>query len=198
MSVVIAIKKNDRIYMAADTLTSCGEVGTTYLGKDSRKICQFENGILLGHTGSVHNWQIVRSHPEYFTIPEDGIMTKKYVVQNIMPRIHKCYRDYEMIVKEEDEPAKMEESYILAFKDKMFVIDGVFCVEALDHFAEIGSGGDVTLAGLRWLDVQESMDGEQINKSLVDILRISDSRTRSVAAPFYLIDTVEQKFTLAE
>ena len=72
MSVVIAIKKNDRIYMAADTQTSCGDRKDTYLGEDSRKIHRFDNGILLGGTGSVHNWQIICAHPESFTIPESG------------------------------------------------------------------------------------------------------------------------------
>ena len=36
MSVVIAIKKNDRIYMAADTQTSCGDRKITYHSEGSR------------------------------------------------------------------------------------------------------------------------------------------------------------------
>ena len=72
MSVVVAIKKNNRIYMAADTQTTCGDRRINYHGEDSRKIHRLENGILLAHTGTIHNWQIICSHPEYFTVPEDG------------------------------------------------------------------------------------------------------------------------------
>lgn len=198
MSVVIAIKKNDRIYMAADTQTSCGDRKVTYHSKGSRKIHRFENGILLGHTGSVHNWQIICAHPEYFTVPEDGELTKKYIVQNVIPKIFKCYRDNDMCEKEEGEPAKLGDAYLLAYKDKLFQIDGVFDVEVLNHYAEIGSGGDLTLAGLIELDAGNEHDGQIIEDRLVELLRIAASRIMSVSGPYYMIDTEDQKFKMVQ
>lgn len=196
MSVVIAIKKNDRIYMAADTQTSCGDRKVTYHSEGSRKIHRFENGILLGHTGSVHNWQILCSHPEYFTVPEGGELTKKYIVQNVIPKIFKCYRDNDMCLKEEGKPAKLGDSYLLAYKDKLFQIDGVFDVEVLNHYAEIGSGGDLTLAGLIELDSDDERDGQIIEDRLVELMRIASSRIMSVSSPYYLIDTKDQTFKM--
>ena len=198
MSVVIAIKKNDRIYMAADTQTSCGDKKTTYLGEDSRKIHRFENGILLGCTGSVHNWQIICAHPEYFTVPEDGELNKKYIVQNIIPKMFKCYRDNNMCEKEEGEPARLGDSYILAYKDKLFRIYGAFESEVLNHYAEIGSGGDLTLAGLVALDDEDESSGDTIGLRLVELLRIASSRVMSVSGPYYLIDTKDQRFKMVE
>ena len=198
MSVVIAIKKNDRIYMAADTQTSCGDKKTTYLGEDSRKIHRFENGILLGCTGSVHNWQIICAHPEYFTVPEDGELNKKYIVQNIIPKMFKCYRDNNMCEKEEGEPARLGDSYILAYKDKLFRICGTFESEVLNHYAEIGSGGALTLAGLVALDDEDESCGEAIELRLVELLRIASSRVMSVSGPYYLIDTKDQTFKMVE
>ena len=196
MSVVIAIKKNDRIYMAADTQTSCGDKKITYLGEDNRKIHRFENGILLGCTGSVHNWQIICAHPEYFTVPESGEFNKKYVVQNIIPKILKCYKENDMCDKEEREPPRLGESYILAYKDKMFLIESTFDVEVLNHYAEIGSGGDFTLAGLIKLDSEKECDTEVIESRLIDILRIASSHVMSASGPYFLIDTLEQSFKL--
>ena len=198
MSVVIAIKKNARIYMAADTQTSCGDRKITYHSEGSRKIHRFENGVLLGHTGSVHNWQILCAHPEYFTVPEDGELTKKYIVQNVIPKIFKCYRDNEMCEKEEGEPAKLGDSYLMAYKDKLFQIDGVFDVEVLNHYAEIGSGGDLTLAGLIELDVGDEHDGQIIENRLADLLCIASSRIMSVSGPYYVIDTEDQTFKIVQ
>ena len=198
MSVVIAIKKNNHIYMAADTQTSCGDRKVTYLGENSRKIHQFENGILLGHTGSVHNWQLVCAHPEYFTIPENGELTKKHIVQNIIPKLFKCYRDNEMREEVEGEPSRMGDSYLLAYKDKLFQIYDVFDVQVLSHYAEIGSGGDLTLAGLVELDTEEVQDEQVIEKRLVDLLRISAARIMSVSGPYVLIDTEKQTFKITD
>lgn len=198
MSVVIAIKKNDRIYMAADTMTSCGDVKTTYHVKDHRKIRQLDNGILIGHSGPVRNSQILFAHPEYFKLPEDGVLTKKYIVYNILPKIFKCYHENDMLKIEKNKPAKMPDSYIIAYKDKMFLLNDVFDVTAIDHFVGIGSGSNFTTVGLSLLDEKEISDDREINEALTEILRISVSRCRSVGAPFYLIDTATQEFTLAE
>lgn len=198
MSVVIAIRKNGRIYMAADTQTSCGDRKISYHNEDSRKIHRFENGMLLGATGSVHSWQIICAHPEYFTIPEDGELTKRYVVQNIIPKICKCYRDNDMCEREEGEPAKLGESYLLAYKDKLFLIGGAFDVEILTHYAGIGSGRDLALAGLIELDAEDDCDGPMIEERIVELLRITSSRIMSVSGPYYLIDTEDQEFKMFE
>ena len=198
MSVVIAIKKNDRIYMAADSQTSCGDRKKTYHGEVSRKICRFDNGILLGHVGAVHNCQIVCAHPEIFTVPEDGNMTKKYIVQNMIPKLFKLYRDNDMCLKEEGEPAKLGDAYILAYKDKLFRIYDAFEAEVLGHFAEIGSGGDLTHAGLCELDTADIQDERMIEERLTELLRIAASRTMSVSGPYYLINSVDRKFKIAE
>ena len=198
MSVVVAIKKNGIIHMASDTQTSCGDRKKTYLGEQSRKIARFDNGILLGHTGAVHNCQIVKAHPEIFTVPEDGNMTKKYIVQNIIPKLFKCYRDNKMREKGENEPARMGDSYLLAYKDKLFQIDNVFDVEVHEHYAEIGSGGDLTHAGLIELDADEVQDKKVIEERLVDLLRIPANRIMSVSGPYCLIDSAECEYKIVE
>jgi ATP-dependent protease HslVU (ClpYQ) peptidase subunit len=184
--------------MAADSQTSCGDRKTTYYGEGSRKICRLDNGILLGHVGAVHNTQIVCAHPEIFTVPEDGNMTKKYIVQNIIPKLFKLYREHDMREKEDDVPARMGDSYLLAYKDKFFQIDTVFDVEVHEHFAEIGSGGDLTHAGLIELDADEIQDEKAIEERLTELLRLSASRTMSVSGPYYLINSVDRKFKMVE
>lgn len=196
MSVVVAIKKNDRIYMAADTLASLGEVKKNCLSDEGRKIQLLDNGILLGTAGSVYGIQRVLAHAELFTVPKDGVFDKKYIVQNIIPKLFKLYKEQNMLEKNKDQPDALPDSYLIAYGDKLFKISGVFDVLAIEHYATIGSGGNVALAGLIKLDEERIDDEQTINDRLIDILRTSESRIRSVGAPFYLIDTSGKTFKL--
>ena len=122
MSLIVAIRKNGRSYMAADTQSTCGDTKFSRLGKDARKIEVFENGMLLGYAGLVHNTQIVCARPELFTLPEDGILTKRHVVQNIIPRLYKCYKDHEMLMEKENAPVGADNEFLLAHGDRLFHI----------------------------------------------------------------------------
>ena len=192
MSVIVAIKKNCRIYMAADTQSSCGEKKITLLGKDNRKIRQFDNGIIMAHSGTLHNWQLVAAHSEFFTLPEDGILTKQHIVQNIIPKLSKLYMENDMLSKEDGEPDKLKDSFILAHKDKLFQIDDVFDVTVIEHYVSIGSGSDLTYAGLIELDAEDIRDEGELEYRLIELLGISSDRIRSVSGPYYLIDTEKQ------
>lgn len=196
MSVVVAIKKNDRIYMAADTLASFGEVKKNCLSDEGRKIQLLDNGILIGTAGSVYGIQRVLAHTELFIVPEEGIFDKKYVVQNIIPKLFKFYKEQSMLEKNKDQPDTLPDSYLVAYQDKLFKISGAFDVVTIEHYAAIGSGGNVALAGLIKLDEERIDDDQTINDRLIDILRTSESRIRSVGAPFYLIDTSSKTFKL--
>ena len=198
MSVVIAIKKNNRIYMGADTLASFGEVKRNCISKDGRKIQLLDNGVLLGTAGSVYGIQRVLAQSEIFTVPDDGFFDKKYIVKNIIPKLYQLYKSQDMLEKNKDQPDSLPESFLVAYKDKLFLITGVFDVVSIEHYATIGSGGTVTLAGLIKLDEEDEQNDEDINNKMIDILRISESRIRSVGAPFCLIDTINKTFKIVK
>ena len=198
MSVIVAIKKNGRVYMGTDTLTSCGEQKKNFFAQGNRKITRFENGILLGGVGKMHNAQLLFAHSEIFTVPEDGNMTKRYVVENIIPKIFDLYREHDMGEKEEGEPRLLGGAYVLAYKDKIFLIDSDFDVTVLEHYVSVGSGADLTRAGLAELDAEDVSDSEMIENRLLELLRISASYVKSVGAPFYLIDTENLEYKLAQ
>ena len=195
MSVILAIKKNDRIYLAADTQISCGDTRITTLTSFDRKIHKLDNGILLGITGAVSSAQIVCAYSEIFTVPEDGIITKKHIVQNIIPKLRKLYSDRGMLEENENEPDSLPNTFVLAYKDKLFFIANVFSVTVIEHYVAIGAGADVTLYGLSRLDGEEC-DEDALKEKLLELLILSASRVRSVGAPFYLIDTAHQSFEL--
>ena len=198
MSAVIAIKKNNRIYMAADTQVSCGERRTNPLLESDRKIYRLDNGILLGITGSAISAQIVYAYSEIFTVPENANMTKKHIVKNIIPKLQRLYKERDMLEKNEDEPSSLPNSLVIAYKDSLFAIGGVFTTTVIEHYLALGNGADVISAGLAKLDEETVNDEQVIRERLVDLLRISESRMRSVSAPFFLIDTERQEFELVD
>jgi ABC-type uncharacterized transport system substrate-binding protein len=163
---------------------------------EGKKIQLLDNGILLGTAGSVYGIQRVLAYAEIFTVPKDGVFDKKYIVQNIIPKLFKLYKEQNMLEKNKDQPDALPDSYLIAYGDKLFKISGVFDVLAIEHYATIGSGGNVALAGLIKLDEERIDDDQTINDRLIDILRTSESRIRSVGAPFYLIDTSGKTFKL--
>ena len=53
MSVIVAIKENDVVYMGADSQTTAGMRKRSYLNETGFKIVRLENGILVGFCGRV-------------------------------------------------------------------------------------------------------------------------------------------------
>lgn len=198
MSVIAAIKKNGCIYMVCDTLCSMGDRKLNPIGDENRKIYQLKNGMIIGDSGRALFAHIMESDTEIFTIPEDGELTKEYVVTVIVPKLVKCYKDNKLLEKSENNSTTAPNHYILVYKDKMFTINARFRVEKIEHYTCIGSGTAEAIAGLIALDEDNIFDRDEVNKHLIDIVRISASHKKSVGAPFYLIDSQRQEFKLVE
>ena len=198
MSVVVAIKKNDRIYMGADTQTSAGDRQKNFLGEGSRKIHLLDNGILLGLVGSKKGSELLATCPEIFELPESGEFDKQYVTEHIVPRVHERLAENDLLDKSEDEPVRWMCSFVLAYKDKLFWIPDAGIVTRLEHFVAIGAGDDLAYAGLEALDREEITDESAIYDRLEACLRVSADYRCSVSAPFYLIDSVRKEYKLVK
>ena len=121
-------------------------------------------------------------------------MTKKHIVKNIIPKLQRLYKERNMLEKNEDEPNSLPNSLVIAYKDSLFAIGGVFTTTVIGHYLALGNGADVISAGLAKLDEETVNDEQVIRERLVDLLRISESRMRSVSAPFFFIDMERQEF----
>ena len=198
MSVIAAIKKNGCIYMVCDTLCSSGDRQYTQIGEENRKIYQLQNGMIIGNSGRAFFAHMTESDTEIFTVPDDGELTKEYVVTTIIPKLIKCYKDNNLLEKSENNSTVAPNHYILVYKDKMFTINARFRVEKNEHYTCIGSGTGEALAGLIALDAEDITDRDEINKRLIRIVKISASHKKSVGGPFYLFDSQKQEFELVE
>ena len=83
MSLIVAIKKDDVVYLGADTRTTRGERVRSNLAREDLKIHKM-GSCFVGAAGTVANLQLMISHPEWFEL-KGKPLTKKFIVQKIIP-----------------------------------------------------------------------------------------------------------------
>lgn len=198
MSVIVAIKKNDKIYMGTDTQVSCGSRKWGALNEENRKIRRFENGILLGAVGSQRGAMLVSSHPEIFTLPEDGRLTKEHVVTKIVPEITKLFREADQIERNKGRIPRWPCTFLLAHGDTLFEITRERAVISIHHFSSIGIGCLATFSALMKMDGETLCDDDAVNEGLLKALRISAVHLQGIGAPYFLIDTERKEFQIAD
>ena len=80
MSLVVAIKKDDVVYLGADTRTTRGERVRSNLAEEDLKIHRM-GSCLVGAAGTVANIQLMTNHPEWFEL-KGKPLTKKFLVHH--------------------------------------------------------------------------------------------------------------------
>ena len=198
MSVVVAIKKNDRIYMGADTQTSNGDRKRNYLSDDDRKIHLFDNGILLGITGASKCRELLTADIDMFRLSMNNDLDKRHIVENIVPKIDACLSENGLVEEPENEPKQWLSSLVLAYRDKLFRITNTGEVIGIEHYVSIGSGEHLAYVELDRLDREDVSDEDVIRDRLADCLHICAKYRMSVSAPFYLIDSEAKEYRLVE
>lgn len=177
MSVVVAIKKDGVVYIGADTQTTTGVSKQNYLKESNLKIMALENGIVLGHVGSVARKNIF-FHSKSI-IPKLKLkngLTKEVIVEQLLPLLKKdkifC-----------DENGNVDISAILAYKDRLFKIKNDVVTE-IGRYCAIGAGLDFAWAHLE--DGWEKYDPVSLLHKALDA---SARYIPSVSAPFVVVNT---------
>lgn len=194
MSLVIAYKKEGVVYVGADTQTTSGnDEKVTVLANGSTKLIRLPNGILLGAVGHVYTKQHIWANAEeWFTLPEDGVLTKKHVVTHVVPQMFAYFRENDLFGNEDKRTPPDSGSHLLvAHKDKLFDITNDFSVSVIESFAAIGAGEGFVQYGMEHIDPEAP-----IPKQLLALLRIGASCNSTISAPFLLGDTATKKFKI--
>ena len=190
MSLVIAVKKDGVVYMGADTQTSYGNrEKRAHLSPGYLKLLVLPNGIILGRAGNVHSLQYIWAHPEWFTLPKDGVLTKRHVVNEIIPNIYRCFHDNDLFEKDGTEaPLSTGDALLLAHRDKLFLINDRLGVTQIEHYAAIGAGEGFVQYGMEHMDTQKPVLSE-----IKRLLQIGAECCPSVSGPFALTSTAGPK-----
>ncbi len=188
MTVIIGIVRNGTVYMGTDTQTSVGVQKSNNSRKETKKIHKLRDGLLIGSSGLVRVSQLLWQHEDEFMIGEEGL-TKDLIVRDIIPKMKKWLGENKLL----EENGTVNNSFLLAWKDKLYaIVDRWKTIRITDRYA-IGCGCDFATAKL--LDVDESKSAEE---TLLEGLRCSTRYSSGVDAPFLLIDSKDLTFTEVE
>jgi len=187
MSVVVAIKNGDYVYMGTDSMTSMGNDKVTKLEEKTFKITKFSNGVLIGVCGRVGAHQELCAHPEIFEF-EGERLTKKEVVLKIVPKVKKILEENNWVEKSDGD---MLISIVLAYKGDLYKIhQNGDCISISTCIAS-GAGDEYAMYSL--LDETKS-----IRERILNALNISSKNCDSVGKPFVLIDTEKLEYEIVE
>ena len=142
---------------------------------------------MVGFGGRVAARQTILAMRYVFTLDENGELTKKHIVQQI---VSKLLDKMEQIGNEES--GALDVSILLAHKDKMYKITADLDVIHLNKNASLGSGKyyvNYALFGIPDIPVKE-----KILKALIE----SAKHTESVAGPYVLIDTKNLEYEVVD
>ena len=187
MSVIVAIKENNVVYMGADSQTSAGMRKRSYLNETGFKIVRLANGLLVGFCGRVAAKQIIMSMDNVFTLDESGELTKRHIVKNILPKLVDKMQDIG-----DEQSGDLDVNILLAHKGNLYRIGSRLEVFKLNEYGRSGAGllyVDYALRKRKDLPVKE-----RILKALTD----SAKRTDSVGGPYVLIDTKDCEYEIMD
>lgn len=151
MSVVVAIKENNIIYMGADSQITRGSSRRSFSNPNNYKIWRTKNMMesLTGGVGLVREMNIVKVAS---LIAEEDYVNDKidydYIVSKYVPDLFKLIEAQQLVTKDMDGLPRLNSSYLLAIKDKLYSIGIDGAILEIDDFAAIGSGASAAIGSL--------------------------------------------------
>ena len=191
MSILIAYKKGDAIYMATDTRVIVDEEKRNELCECNYKIQKLDNGMLVGITGQRMERQTIFANSHIFTLDKNNSLTRKHIVKEIIPALLSIL-DRESLLREcEDETPYMKAIIMLAHKDVVYEICSSFSIVRYEDFQALGRASESAQAVL--VNTKESDD---INERLIRTLDVVANNSPLVGRPYLLIDTKDQEYKI--
>lgn len=161
MSVVIAVKNKDGVYVGADRQATCGHVRVNGV----LKIYKAEHcGNVVGTVGSGRDSNITHLNDDWIESSKDIDVDFKYVVREIVPRLFSLMQRHKR-VRIHEGVEELLSTFLFCTKDRIFVIfsDGAVC--EYENYVAIGSGGDMATGYLN------SLEKDKINENLEDVIK---------------------------
>lgn len=193
MSILLAVKKNNTVYMATDTREIVSGTKRSNLCEASFKIQKQDNGMLVGITGDRFTRQTLFANSEIFTLNKKGKLTKKHIVTEIVPKIIDLLDAHGMLMQKEDEFIGMKARIILAYQESMFEICAGFLVikyEDLQALGEASSGAEVVLFN--------SKPDDDVEERLIRALDVASKYCLTVGEPYLLINTQDLEYKVVK
>ena len=193
MSVVVAIKEGEKIYIGADSQVTRGGTRTTLKNPNNYKVWKVLNveNCLMASVGTLRDANIVRLMDKLVTdynVYKNHI-DYEFVVKKIVPDIIDELREYGML-KDEKYIEFIESSFLFAFKNQLYLISRDRSVIEIDDYVAIGSGEDQAIGSLL------STEGEKPKQRIVKAIKASATSDIYVDYPIIIVDTEKTEFEI--
>lgn len=194
MSVVVAIKKDGKVYMGADSQVTKGGTRLSLSNPNNYKIWKVRgtDNCLMASVGNLRDACVVRVMGglvrEIDAIKDE--IDFEYVVCRIVPLIKEELKDYGYL-KKDDVFNGFDSSYLFAYKDKLFIINSDGSVIEIDDCIAIGSGSTEAIGSLLTTSVEENP-----NERIIKAIKSSATHDIYVDYPIVLIDTETDEFSI--
>lgn len=191
MSVIVAIKDKDKVYLAADSQCTFGASKLTLSNPSNYKIWKTKglNNSIMCHIGDCRDLGIIRFN---CFIPEArallGDIDIDFVQGEMVYSMFDALKERDFI-ETEDGP-HMASGYLFAYKDKLFEISRWMYVLEIDDYIAIGSGRDSALGSL------SSTIGEPIETRLIKAIIAAENIDLCVGYPIIITDTETCEFKI--
>lgn len=190
MSVIVAIKKDNIIYMACDSQVSVGPYKSYLHSENNYKIWKVKNSenCLMAGVGRSREICITRLIDDLVDELAElhGQIDYEYVVKYIVPHIREVMWDLKYLKEDE---TTLESSYLFAYKDKLFHIYGDGCVFEITDEIAIGSGEENALGSL-----EATKKNKNVEQRLIEAVKAACNHNLYVSGDIILTNTKSCEF----
>jgi ATP-dependent protease HslVU (ClpYQ) peptidase subunit len=202
MSVVIAIKEKDRIYMGCDSQVTIGSGKRTLKSVNNFKIWKVEDhpNCLMGGVGNFRDLCFIRCTPGI--IPETNLLLGNLdyptVVTQIVPAIwqslvaYGLYPESPLVIDENKGTGALGSQFLIGCGTDLFSLGADGTVEEIEDYIAIGSGDDLALGSLKTTEGSNLSPEERIAAAI-------DAAARGnayVSNPIIVADTASEGFSV--
>lgn len=190
MSVIIAIKENNIVYLAADSQVSYGASKATLTNPNNYKIWKTKGleHSLMCHVGSCRDLGIVRLTN---FIPETkalkGDIDFDFVQGEMIYNMFDALKEKGFTFTDSGGPY-MTSTYLFAYKDKVYELSQYLYVMEIDDYIARGSGRDSALGSLA------ATIGEPVEIRLIKAIVAANNVDMYVGYPIIISDTETCQF----
>ena len=193
MSILLAYKLNDTVYMGTDTRIIENDFKRKADQPSMYRIQKLDNGMLLGISCPSNECQVIIGNSDIFTLDKKGKLTRRHIVTDIIPKLMLLAQRENLMITEDEKFPFMKAVIVLAYKDTMYTIWSNFAVVKNEGFVVSGIAWSLatpTLANTKPTD--------DINQRLVRAMNIASKYSQDVGKPYVLIDSQNLNYTIVK
>ena len=193
MSVVVAIKSGDKVYVGADSQVTRGGTRITLKNPNNYKIWKVndDNNCIMGHVGYVRDANVVRLITDFYDDYDEYLdrINYRYMVRYVVPKIISELQSAGYL-KEDKYVESLNSSFIFAYKDRLFSIGSDCTVIEVDDYVAIGSGSNEAIGSLL------STEGLDPQERIIRAIKASVASDIYVDYPIVLACTGKESFAV--